>query len=181
MRKVFNIVICSILLISLCGCSKTAKMTVEEYLARYNSLDVDVLKDMEEVVNMENLSAEDKETYSAIFKKQYTDLQYDVLDEEYDGDEAIIKVKITVYDYYKVQKEASIYLANNADEFNNENGEYDATKFIKYKLDKMKNTIDKIDYTIDFYLVKNDNNWVVSSLSNADLEKIHGIYNYESE
>ena len=33
---------------------------------------------------------------------------------------------------------------------------------------------------IDFYVVKTSNGWVVNSLSNSDLEKIHGIYNYES-
>ena len=180
MKRLLSIMICLVLFITLTGCSKTAKMTVEEYLDRYNSLDVEVLNDMNGVVNMENMSDEDKETYSSIFKKQYADLQYKILDEEYDGDEAIIKVKVSVYDYYKVQKEASTYLANNADEFNDEDGVYDSSKFIKYKLEKMKMATDKVDYTIDFYVVKNDNNWIVSSLSNADLEKIHGIYNYES-
>ena len=180
MKRPLKILVCMFLIIALTGCSKTAKMTVEEYLERYNSLDAEVLNDMDEVVSMENLSNEDKETYSAIFKKQYTDLQYKILDEEYDGDEAIIKVKVSVYDYYKIQKEASAYLANNADEFNDENGIYDASKFIKYKLEKMKMATDRVDYTIDFYVIKSDNNWVVSSLSNADSEKIHGIYNYES-
>lgn len=180
MKKILNILIFAILIITLTGCSKSAKMTVEEYLDRYNSLDAEVLNDMNDIVNMENMSDDDKETYTAIFKKQYADLQYKVLDEEYDGDEAIIKVKISVYDYYKVQRDASVYLANNADEFNDENGIYDSSKFIKYKLEKMKMTTDKVDYTIDFYVVKNDNKWIVSSLSNADLEKIHGIYNYES-
>lgn len=180
MKKLFNILIFLLLTITLTGCSKSAKMTVEEYLDRYNSLDAEVLNDMNEIVNMENMSTEDKEIYTAIFKKQYADLQYKILDEEYDGDEAIIKVKISVYDYYKVQKEASTYLANNADEFNNEDGIYEPSLFIKYKLEKMKMATDKVDYTIDFYVVKNDNKWIVSSLSNADLEKIHGIYNYES-
>ena len=180
MKKLVNVFAFLLIIITLTGCSKSAKMIVEEYLARYNSLNADVLNDMNIIVNMENIPDEDKETYSSIFKKQYADLQYKVLEEEYDGDEAIIKVKISVYDYYKVQKEASSYLANNADEFNDENGIYDSSKFIKYKLEKMKMATDKVDYTIDFYVVKNDNKWVVSSLSNADLEKIHGIYNYES-
>lgn len=180
MKRILNILVFTILIITLTGCSKSAKMTVEEYLDRYNSLDAEVLNDMNDIVNMENMSDDDKETYTAIFKKQYADLQYKILDEEYDGDEAIIKVKISVYDYYKVQRDASVYLANNADEFNDEDGIYDSSKFIKYKLEKMKMTTDKVDYTIDFYVVKNDNKWIVSSLSNADLEKIHGIYNYES-
>lgn len=180
MKRLLNILFITLLAISLSGCSKTAKATVEEYLNKYNSLDADVIKDINEVVDTESFTGEDKETYFSIFKKQYADLQYSIIEEEYDGDEAIIKAKITVYDYYKVQRDASIYLANNADEFNDENGEYDSSKFIKYKLEKLKMTTDRVDYTIDFYVVKNDNKWIVSSLSNADLEKIHGIYNYES-
>ena len=78
-----------------------------------------------------------------------------------------------------VQKEVNEYLENNPEEFNDENGNYSIDKFFAYKLEKMKNTDDKIDYTIDFYVVKTSDGWVVSSLSNSDLEKIHGIYNYE--
>ena len=40
--------------------------------------------------------------------------------------------------------------------------------------------MDKVEYTIEFYVVKTSDGWVVSSLSDSDLEKIHGIYNYES-
>ena len=164
----------------LTGCTKSATMEVKDYLNRYNSLDEEVLKDMENTIDMEGLSDEDRETYSSIFKKQYTDLRYEITDEKYDGDEAVISVKITVYDYYKTQKDVNYYLANNADKFNDENGVYDVAKFIKYRLEQMKMTTDTVDYTIDFYLIKNGRKWQVSPLSNSDLEKIHGIYNYES-
>ena len=180
MKKIIGILIAFIMVFTLSGCGMTATKAVEEYLDKYNSLDESVLNDMDEIVNMENLSDDNKNTYSSIFKKQYADLQYKVIDEEYDGDEAIITVKVTVYDYYKVQKDASTYLANNADEFNDENGVYNPELFIVYKLDKMKMTTDKVDYTIDFYVVKDNNKWTVTPLANSDLEKIHGIYNYES-
>lgn len=180
MKKIIRLVLCLVLVLVLGGCRDTASMAVENYLNKYNALDEAVLTDMAQIVDSENLSDSNKETYESIFKKQYTDLTYEVVEEEYDGDEATVKVQITVYDLYKVQRDASEYLANNAEEFNDENGMYDVEKFIEYKLDKMKNTIDKIEYTIDFYVVKTTNGWVVSSLSNSDLEKIHGIYNYES-
>ncbi len=180
MKKIYDVLILLLLIICLTGCGQTAKMAVTDYLDKYNSLDAGVLSDMYNVVDTENMSEDDKETYLAIFKKQYTDMQYEILDEEYDGDEAIIKVKITVYDYYKTQKETSYYLANNADDFNDENGVYDVSKYMKYKLEKMKMTTDRVDYTIDFYVFRRDNRWEVNSLSNGDLEKIHGIYNYES-
>lgn len=180
MKKVYGLLLFLLILFGVTGCSQTAKMAVEDYLDKYNSLDAKVISDMNSVIEMENMSEEEKNTYSAIYKKQYTDLQYEVLDEEYNGDEAVIKVKITVYDYYKTQKETSYYLANHADEFNNENGVYDVSKYIKYKLERLKMTTDRVDYTIDFYVLKNKDHWEVSNLSNADLEKIHGIYNYES-
>ena len=59
-------------------------------------------------------------------------------------------------------------------------GKYDAEKFITYKLDKMKETNEKTSYTIDFYVVNTSDGWTVSSLSNSDIEKLHGIYDYES-
>lgn len=180
MKKVLNIIICLVMVLSLCGCKDSASMAVEKYLAKYNSLHEDVLTDMNSVVEAENLSDENKEIYESIFKKQYADLSYEIVEEEYDGDEATVEVKITVYDLYKVQNDASTYLVNHADEFNDENGKYDLNKFISYKLDQMKNNTDTVDYTIEFYVVKTSDGWTVSDLSKSDLEKIHGIYNYES-
>ena len=180
MKKLTSIILCLVLIMLMTGCSKNAKMAVESYLDKYNSLDPEVVSDIDRVVDMETMNEENKQTYLALFKKQYMDLQYEILAEEYAGDEAVINVKVSVYDFYKVQKESSYYLANHADEFNDENGVYDAEKYINYKLDKMKMTTDRVEYTIDFYVVRNNNKWEVSNLSNSDLEKIHGIYNYES-
>ena len=179
MKKIIGIITSLILVLCLTGCGDSAKIAVDNYLAKYNALDDDVLNDMNDIVLKENLSEENKEVYIALFKKQYSNLTYKITKEQYDGDEAIVSANITVYDYYKVQKEANEYLENNPDEFNDENGNYSVDKFIAYKLEQMKNTNDKIDYTIDFYVVKTSDGWIVSSLSNSDLEKIHGIYNYE--
>ena len=180
MKKALSAIICLLIILSLGGCGDSAIKAVEQYLAKYNSLDSEVLADINDIVSKENLDDNDKDTYIDIFKKQYTDLKYDIVSEEYDGDEATIKVKITIYDLYKVQKEASDYLVANNDEFIDDDGNYDSEKFIKYKLDQMKKTSTTVDYTIDFYVVKTNKGWVVSSLSNSDLEKIHGIYDYES-
>jgi len=50
-----------------------------------------------------------------------------------------------------------------------------------YKLDKMKDTTTKVDYTIIFTVTKEDDKYKVEQLSDADLEKIHGIYDYEMD
>ena len=51
-----------------------------------------------------------------------------------------------------------------------------------YKLDQMQKNNDTVEYTINFNLTKDDNgNWQITELSQEDLEKIHGIYNYDTE
>lgn len=180
MKAKFKILICFLILILCSGCGNTAKKAVEDYLALYKNLDASVLSDMNTIIDKENLSDDNETKYEDIFKKQYSDLTYKIENEEYNGDEATITVKVKVYDLYKVQKDATNYLVNNPDEFNDETGKYDSEKFIKYKLDKMKTNMDTTEYTIDFYAVKSSKGWTISPLSNSDLEKIHGIYDYES-
>ena len=114
-------------------------------------------------------------------KHQYQDLKYEIVSEKYDGDNATVEAKITVYDLYKVQKDANNYLTNNGDEFK-ENGVYSNDLFMNYKLDKMKKVTDTIDYNIIFNVIKDDKgNYKVNDLSNSDLEKIHGVYNYDND
>ena len=125
---------------------------------------------------------EEEDKYRDVMKKQYRDLKYKIIDETYDGDNATVKVKIKVYDLYKAQNEATEYLNSHLDEFKNDEGSYDNSKYLKYKLDKMKETNDTIDYTLELNVTKNSKgNWEVLKLSSSDLEKIHGIYNYEKE
>ena len=57
-------------------------------------------------------------------------------------------------------------------------GEYDESKFIDYKLKELDKVNDTVDYTIDFTLTKVNNDWVVNELTNEQLEKIHGVYEY---
>ena len=89
---------------------------------------------------------------------------------------------ITVYDLYKAQRDATEYLNEHRDEFNDEEGNYDSSKFMDYRLEQMQKTTDTVEYTITFNLTKDDDdNWQITELSQEDLEKIHGIYNYDSE
>lgn len=180
MKNILKTFLSIVLILLLTGCKSDARMAVEEYLNKYQSLNSEVKTDMSGVIDKENLNEENRKLYNDVFNKQYQDLKYVVESEEYDGDEATVKVKITVYDYYQSQKESTKYLANNADEFNDANGVYDAQKYLNYKLNNMKKVTETIDYTIDFYVLKTAKGWVVSNPSNSDLEKIHGIYNYES-
>lgn len=66
---------------------------------------------------------------------------------------------------------------NNTPDTNNKVTDYDEDKFIDYKLSQMENVNDTITYTIEFTLTKTDNGWQMDALNNADIEKLHGIYN----
>ena len=185
MKKFLKIFLVMFFTISLVGCScmqMTARNRVEEFLDQYRNLSANVLGDLDEVVDSEvDLNEEQKEKYRDVLKKQYSDLEYEIVNENYDGDKAVVEAKITVYDLYKAQRDATVYLNEHSEEFNDEAGNYDSSKFMDYKLELMQKNNDTVEYTINFNLTKDDDgNWQITELSQDDLEKIHGIYNYES-
>ena len=154
----------------LCGCnfnieniSNTPTKQVEEYLNNYQKLTSEVLSDLELVVERENdFNTDQKEKYKTV-----------------NGDNAMVEVEITVYDYYKVISSADNYLDNNIDEFTKEDGNIESDKFIDYKLDRMEKNTDKVKYTIYFNLSKNEKGkWIMDEVSESDEEKILGIYEY---
>lgn len=181
MRKLL-VLITSLLFIGGCAKPLTAKEAVEEHLEKYRSSSKEVMAALDEYVDAENdLNDSQKEVYKEVLKKQYKNIKYKIVNETYTQNEALITTEITVFDLYKAQKEADEYLSEHQSEFYNENGSYDKSKFLDYKLSLMKDYTYFTDYTIDFHVVKNDKDkWEVLELSNEDLEKLHGIYKYES-
>lgn len=182
-RKIILILLflTSILLIG-AGCESnnlTAKEAVRDYLEKYITLDSSVLKQLDEYTDKENFTDVQKNTYKDILKKQYSSLSYSFIDERYEENTAYITTKIEVLDLVNVQNEAAKYLNDNSAEFNNDEGKYDKNKFLDYKLDLMSGVTKTIEYEIEFKVLKEGNNWVVSQLSNDDLLKIHGAYEKE--
>ena len=179
MKKI-GILFLSLLMVVGCSFNRmTAKDAVVEYMNMYIDNNEEVLNQLDEYTEKEQLTEKQKETYKEIMKNQYKHIKYDITNEEYDGNTATVTVKLTVYDLYKVQKEADQYLLNNHSEFYDEMGTYDNTLFLDYKLEKMKAQTDTIEYTINFVVEKDNDKWTVKQLTNSELEKIHGIYNYE--
>ena len=181
-----KLLIALIALLGLVGCTigpaNTPTKAVEEYLERYIDNDDTIMSELDEYVDgNQDLDDTLKDTYKEILKKQYSDLKYEIVEEKYDGDNAVVTVKITVYDLYKTQIDADDYLTNHTDEFKDEDDKYDPIKFMKYKLDQMKSNDKTVTYTIDINVIKNNNVWEVSQLDNESLQKIHGVYNYEKE
>lgn len=180
MKKILGIFVCLLMVVG-CSCSNDkAADAVEKYLNDYKGLSDNVLADIDELVENENLTDKASDTYKEVLKRQYRDLIYTIENEDYDGDTALVTVKITVYDLYKAQKDASEYLSEHPDEFLTD-GEYDNDLYMEYKLEEMRDTNETISYNIVFTITKSDGNWVVEQPNEETLEKIHGVYNYDED
>lgn len=183
--KRIGIIIVGLLLITGCSCGNT-KLTmetptkkVEHFLSNYQTLNADVLNQLDDVVNKEtDFTEEQKQEYKELMKKHYKNLKYEIKDEVINGDHATVTVEIEVTDYSKIMTDADNYISENPNEFNNEKGTYDISLFTKYRLDKLKDAKDKVKYTLDLTLTKVKDEWVLDTISDVDESKIHGMYIY---
>lgn len=182
MKKIF-ILCMSLILIT--GCSivedmdNTPNNKVEDLFNKYQTLDNEVLKDLNKVISEEDLfNNTQREDYEKLIKNHYRNLEYEIKEDMIDGDNATVTVEISVIDYSKIISGANVYLDENPDEFAGQNGNYDRSLFITYLLDKLKEADEKVKYTLDITLTKKNDDWVVDALTDVNEEKIHGIYNY---
>ena len=177
MKKMLSLLL---ILLVLTGCGgNSARGAVDSYLKKYRNLSSEVLVDLENTIDKENLSNDQQDKYRDVLKKQYKDLTYEITSEEYDNDVSYVTVKVSVYDLYKAQNDASIYLQNNKDKFTDDTGVYDVNKYTDYRLDRMKDTTERVEHTITFTVTKENDKYVVEQPTENDLKKIHGIYNYD--
>lgn len=181
MKKLLYIPI--LILLSM-GCNmkqmvNTPTKQVEMFFNKYQSLDNSVIKDLDRATALDtNFNNQQRETYKELMKKHYRNLKYEIKDEEVDGDKAIVTVEIEVTDYSKTMREAESYFETNPNEFQTETGISDLSKFSEYRLEKLKDVKDRVKYTLDLSLTKNDKTWIMDQISAIDEEKIHGIYMY---
>lgn len=156
------------------------KKTVEEFFKNYTDLSEDVLLDLDSKVSNESLATDLKDKYKEVMKKQYSSLMYKIQEEKIDGDQATVVTRITVKDYHKVKTDTYNYYTAHNEEFM-DNGIYNEYKYNTYLINQMNDAKDTVDYTIVFTLNKEDDKWVINNLSEEDLEKIHGLYDYTQE
>lgn len=204
MKKLFIVLLFSLFIVTGCGNSMTPTGAVEDFLGKYQSMDSDVLAQLDKVVNDDTtMSDEQKKEYKSLMEKQYQYLSYKVTDEEIVGDTATVDVEIEVFDYASSIRKSDEYYENNKDMFDevyeddNESKEdvvdnnashegnvdtddgnivTQTKKYIDYKIEQMKTVTDKIKYTITFNLSKEDDEWVVDDISDIDRQKIHGLF-----
>lgn len=179
MKKI-SLFLLGILLIT--GCSFSDMMNtpikrVEEFLGKYQTMDSEVLNQLDDVISRnDSLDDNQKKEYKELMKRQYQNLMYKIKEETVDGNSAKVDVEIEVYDYHSAIVKADQYLEEHKDEFVNEEGTLDQKKFMDYKIEKMKETKEKVKYTLNFTLTKKENKWTMDEITETIRQKIHGIY-----
>ena len=181
MKKVLSILGLALIMT---GCSlgnmdNTPTKKVEEYLNNYQTLNSNVLSELDSMINQEEMFDEDQQTtYKDIMKKHYQDLTYTIKEETVNGDKATVEAEIEVNDYTKTLKEAENNRTTNEADFLDEEGVFDEGKFNDYKLNLLKENKERVKYTIYFSLSKSGDEWVLDELTETEQEKILGIYEY---
>ena len=196
MKKIFGVLLLSILFLTGCGNSlNTPTGAVEEYLKRYQNLDDQVIAQLDKVIDSDvSMNDEQKDDYRELMINQYKNFSYKIVNETDSGDEAEVEVELEVLDYASSIGESRTYFKNHQDEFKIEAEPTDdkgddevvggvvgksideISSFIDYKIKNMKTVTNKSKTTITFYLNKIDNEWVVEDLSDNDIQKLHGLY-----
>lgn len=179
MKKILTIL--SIIILTGCNTldiSNTPTKKVEEFLNKYQILDEEVLNDLDNVIETKTkLDEENKKEYRELIKKQYKDMQYTIKEERIDGDEATVTTQIIVKDFTKIINNAEIYKQKNIQEFY-ENDNYNDNLYKKYLIEKLKDAKERVTYTLEFKLHKENTKWKLNPITEEIEDKILGIYKY---
>lgn len=184
MKKIKYLILTIISIAFVVGCDmnfmNTPTKQVEIFLSKYQSLDQDVLDDLNKIIDEEQkFNTEQREKYRGIMKKHYQGITYNIKEETVDGNSATVEVEIEVTDFSSILAATNQYLIENPTEFQDENGQYDENKFIDYRLDELKKAKERVKYTLNLNLTKQDKKWKMNSLSPINESKINGTYVYE--
>ncbi len=155
-------------LVVLIGCSlgNTPTSKVEDLFSKYQMLDNDIKGEIDELLETETLTNDQKERYRKLIEDQYKNLSYEIKDERIDGDTAVVTAQIEVLDYRKA-----------ISEFNTSTETSDILEYNNQKLTKLENVKEKVAYTLEINVVKDNNgNWILSDLKDEDIKKIQGMY-----
>lgn len=177
MKKIICIVISLLLLVGCSNISNTPTRQVENFFNKYQTLDSEVLDDLDRVINKnQNFDNTNKDQYRDVVKKQYKNMTYKIKEETIDGDKAVVTAEITVLDFGKIIRESEDYKNNHIDEFQDQNGNYDESKYINYVIPRLKEAKEKIKYTLDINLTKINKKWKIDGIDSDTEDKILGTY-----
>ena len=170
MKKIILLGVTIITLLTIlvgCSLSNTPTSKVEELFSKYQKLDKDIEGEIDDLLASETLTEDQKDRYRKVIENQYKKLTYEIKDEKIDGDNAVVTTQIEVLDYRKAISELNTEVGN----------DYDILEYNNKKLDKLEGVKDKVAYTLEINVVKDDDgNWKLSNLSSNDIKKIQGMY-----
>lgn len=179
MKKILTLIVVS--LVCLTGCAlmnNTPKDAVTKFLNNYKNNEKVVVDELNDYLATEELEEDKIEDYREIYLRQYSNMDFVIKDETINGDAASVEVQITVYDYYKTNKMSGDYFTANQADFVNDNGDIDLSKYLAYKINKLLDTTDTVNYTLTLNLNKVDGKWEIDPLTTEQLTKLHGTYEY---
>ena len=201
MKNIGKLVVCAfVLLLVIVGCSNnmsTPTNKVEEFLGKYQSMDEDVLKQLDQVIKDDDMMNDDqKDKYKALMEKQYQNLSYKIENEDIEGNSATVDVEIEVLDYATTASKAQEYYNEHKEEieekYNDKKEDNDnslenagddvlqaveeSVAYINYKLEELETANDTVTYNMTFYLTKEDGEWILQDISDLDRKKLHGLY-----
>jgi len=166
MKKRLFLLLLPLLFLVGCEIGNTPTAKVEDLFMKYQKLDSDIDTGIEDVLVDQSMSETQKERYRSLLEKQYQNLSYEVLEELIDGDTATVMVEIEVIDYKRAINDLLFDSSTQTKE------QYDDEK-----LNRLENAKDKVTYTLEIGLTKDDEGiWKINALSNEDIKKIQGMY-----
>ena len=151
---------------------------VRDFLNRYKENDTVIVNELNDYLSNTDYTEDQRKDYKDVYLRQYSNLEYDIKDEVINGDKAVVTVQIKVFDYYKTNTTVDDYFVTNNNEFVLEDGLVDNDKMFNYRLNKLLSTTNTVEYTMEINLTKVDGNWEVQALSQDDLNKLHGVFEY---
>ena len=162
MKKIMVVIL--IILLSACSLSNTPTSKVEELLGKYQGLDKSIDYNYILLSNEAGLDQELINKYNKLLKKQYRNMSYEIKEEKIDGDMAVVTTEIEVIDYKSVIDNYTSITEKN----------YETHEEI---INNLNNENDKVTYTIEFNLKKNESNqWRLEKLTDIEEKKLLGIY-----
>jgi len=181
MKKILFAILITLLLTGCQTTKNTPTTTVETYLSKYQNLDKDVLKELDNSIKKDDsMSSKQKEEYKSIMEKQYQNLAYKIKEEEIIGNIATVEVEIEVLDYATTISNAKKYFIEHESEFIDtsidESDVDENSNYIDYKIKKLQEVSDKTKYEITFDLEKENDIWNLKNPDEIVRQKIHGLY-----
>lgn len=166
MKKRLLLLLIPLLFLVGCEMGNTPTSTVENLLTKYQKLDSDINSGIDSILLEQNMLEEQKDRYRALIEKQYKNLSYEIKEELIDGNTATVITEIEVLDYKRAINDLVF-----------DNSIYTKETYDNEKLNRLENANEKITYTIEFNLTKDDEGmWRLSALNNEEIKKIQGMY-----